>query len=384
MSRRRYLLAASLAGALLAAGCGSATGQSATQPHHAIPPSLATSLVTPSGTWAVAVLGGSAANHNNFWQLFVRPTGSGSWRLATPPGVASNGGLVLAGLSAGSVLAGFRPSQRLTYSPLATSRDAGRAWSPSLLDAALADVPDALAADPASGHLLALLSDGTADTSGPGGTAWTRLATRQAIADSPAGTRCQPGSLTAATFSPSGQPMLAAGCNRPGTVGIFARTGGSWQLTGPQLPAGYAHQPITVLRLTTSGQTTTALLTAGRAPAAHLLAAWSTDGGTHWTLSPALPLNRATLTATSAGPGSSLAVILSDRHAAALTSGANSWQTLPVLPTGTATLAAGPAGGWNALAVHGSQLTVWQAAPGARSWSSGQVIKVPVQFGSSG
>jgi hypothetical protein len=384
MNRRHYLLAASLAGALLAAGCGSTAGQTPAQPGPVRTPSLATSLVTPSGTWAVAVLGGSAASHNNFWQLFVRPTGSSAWRLATPPGVASNGGLVLAGLSAGSVLAGFRPSQDLTYSPLATSTDTGRAWSPGLLDAALADVPDALAADPASGQLLALLSDGTADTSSPGGTAWTRLVTRQSIADSPAGTRCRPGRLTAATFSPSGQPMLAAGCSRPGTVGIFSHTGGSWQLTGPQLPAGYIHQPITVLRLITTGETTTAVLAAGRAPAAHLLAAWSTDGGTHWTLSPALSLNRTTLTAASSGPDSSLAVILSDRHAATITSGASSWQAWPVLPTGTATLAAGPAGGWNALAVHRTRLTIWQAAPGARSWSSEQVIKVPVQFGSSG
>ena len=310
---RRIRLIPLLAAGLLAAGCGSATGQTPAPPHPAAPPSLDTALVTTSGIWAVAVLGGSAANHNNFWQLFVRPTGSDTWRLATPPGVASNGGLVLTGLPAGSVLAGFRPSQELSYSPLATSTDTGKAWSPGLLDAALADVPGALAADPASGHLLALLTDGTADTSGPGGTAWTRLATRQAIADSPAGTRCRPGSLTAATFSPSGQPMLAAGCNRPGTVGIFARTGGSWQLAAPQLPAAYTHQPITVLRLATTGGTTTALLAAGRAPAAYLLAAWSTDGGTHWTLSPALPLNRATLTASSSGSGSSLAVILRDR-----------------------------------------------------------------------
>jgi hypothetical protein len=383
MNRRTRLLPA-LAAALLAAGCGNSTSQTAAQSRPATPPSLATSLVTTSGTWAVAVMGGSAANHNNFWQLFVRPTGSGNWRLATPPGVASNGGLVLAGLPAGTVLAGFRPSQDLSYSPLATTTDTGKAWSPGLLDAALANVPGALAADPASGHLLALLSDGTADTSGPSGTAWTRLTTRQAIADSAAGTRCQLDSLTAAAFSPSGQRMLAAGCNRPGTVGIFSHTGGSWQLTGPQLPAGYAHQPITVLRLTTADGTITALLAAGHAPGAHLLAAWSTDGGRHWTLSPALPLNHATLTAASSGPGSSIAVILSDRHAATITSNASSWQALPVLPQGTATLAAGPSGGWNALAAHRTQLTVWQANPGARSWSSAQVIKIPVQFGSSG
>jgi hypothetical protein len=373
-----------LAGTLLTAGCGSAASQNTAPPRSAPPPSLATSLVTTTGTWAVAVMGGSAADHNNFWQLFVRPTGSSAWRLATPPGVASNGGLVLAGLSAGSVLAGFRPSQDLSYSPLATSKNNGKTWSPGLLDAALAASPGALAADPASGHLLALLSDGTADMSGPGEMAWTRLATHQSIAASPAGNRCGLGSFTAAAFSPTGQPMLAAGCHRPGAAGIFSHASGSWRLTGPKLPASYAHQPITALRLATTGGITTSLLAVGNGRATRLLAAWSTDGATRWSLSPALPLNHATLTAASSGPGSSLAVILSNHHAATITSSADSWLELPVLPPGTATLASSSSAGWNALVVHGTQLTVWQAGPGARSWSTEQVIKVPVQFGSSG
>ena len=100
------------------------------------------------------------------------------------------------------------------------------------------------------------------------------------------------GSLNAAAFSPSGQPMLAAGCGRPGTAGIFTRTGRTWQLTGPALPAAYAHQAITVLRLTTTGKTTTALLAAGTGSAARLLAGWSADGGAHWTLSHAAAAER--------------------------------------------------------------------------------------------
>ena len=75
-------------------------------------------------------MGGPAASHNNFWQLFVRPAGTTTWRLATPPGVASNGGLVITGLGTGPVVAGFRPSQDLSYSPLATTRDNGTAWTP--------------------------------------------------------------------------------------------------------------------------------------------------------------------------------------------------------------------------------------------------------------
>ena len=61
----------------------------------------------------------------------------------------------------------------------------GKAWSPGLLDAALAETPDALAADPASGRLLALLTNGTTDISSPGGTAWTPLVTRPALAAIP-------------------------------------------------------------------------------------------------------------------------------------------------------------------------------------------------------
>jgi hypothetical protein len=381
---RTTLLASLLAATMLAAGCGSAAGQSAAPASPATPPSLATSLATATGTWAVTVMGGSAASHDNFWQLFVRPAGASTWRLATPPGVASNGGLVLTGLASGSVLAGFRPSQDLAYSPLAITKDNGKAWSPGLLDAGLADVPGALAADPASGRLLALLTNGTTDISGKGGTRWIRLVTRRELAASPAGTRCQLGSVTAAAFSPSGQPLLAGGCGRPGTAGIFSQTGRTWRLTGPALPASYAHQAITVLRLTTAGGTTTALLAAGTGQAERLLAGWSADGGAHWTLSPPLPANGATVTSASSGPGSSLAIILSDRHAAAITTATGPWRQLPVLPPGTATLAPAPSAGWDALAVHSTRLAIWHAAPGARAWSSAQIIKVPVPFGSSG
>ena len=160
-------------------------------------------------------MGGSAASHNNFWQLFVRPAGTSTWRLVTPPGVASNGGLVVASPGTGPVVAGFRPSQHLASSPLATTHDNGTAWTPAILDAGLADVPDALAAAPGSGRLLALLTNGKAKLSGPHGTAWTTLATQQALAASAAATRCRPGSLTAAAFSPSGAPLLAARLRPP-------------------------------------------------------------------------------------------------------------------------------------------------------------------------
>jgi hypothetical protein len=382
MSRGRGRLSLLLAVLVLAVGCGSATSQDGISASPAPPPSLATSLATASGTWAVAVMGGSAASHNNFWQLFVRPTPAGKWRLATPPGVASNGGLVLASPGAGSVVAAFRPSQDLASSPLAISHDNGTTWTPAILDAGLADVPGALAAAP-GGRLLALLANGQAQLSSSGGTAWTQLATRHALASSPAGRRCGLGDLTAAAFSPSGTPELAGTCAHHGTVGIFAYTGGTWHLAGPALPAALAHQPITVLRLTTTGTTgtTVALLAAGTGQAAGVLAAWFT--GAHWALSPPLPLHGAKLTSASFGPGGSAAAVLSGDRGQAITGPANGWRSLPPLPPGTATLAPGATGGWDALAVDRTRLAIWHAGPGARQWASTQTIQVPIQFGSS-
>jgi len=383
VTRRTGLVSVLLAGAVLSGGCGSAAGQAGPPAGPAPPPSLSTSLVTATGTWAVAVMGGSAAEHNNFWQLFVRPAATGKWRLATPPGVASNGGLVLASPGAGPVVAGFRPSQDLSYSPLATTHDDGTAWTPGLLDAALANVPDALAAAPGGGHLLALLAGGQVQLSGPGGTGWTKLAARQTLAASPAGRRCGLGSLTAAAFSPSGVPLLAGRCARPGTAGIFAYAGGTWRPAGPVLPAMYARQRVAVLRLTTTAGTSVALLAAGSGAATRLLAARSTGGG-RWSLSPPLPLHGAKLTSASSGPGGSVAVVLTGSHALTVTGPAGSWSPLPALPPGTVTLAPGPAGGWDALAVHRTRLTVWRLPHGGAAWAAAQTINVPIEFGSSG
>jgi hypothetical protein len=141
MSRHTKPVAMLIALAVLAAGCGTAAHPADAARSLPPPPSLATA----TAAWAVAVLGGPAASHDNFWQLLTRPSETSAWHLVTPPGVASNGGLVIATLGTGSAVAGFRPSQHLVYSPLAITHDNGAAWSPGLLDVGLADVPGAVA-----------------------------------------------------------------------------------------------------------------------------------------------------------------------------------------------------------------------------------------------
>jgi hypothetical protein len=390
MSRPARLATAALAlaaGALLA-GCGSPAPNVPGPAAEAAPagaPFLATSLLTGAGTWAVAVMGGPVATHDNFWQLFARPAGSRRWKLVTPPGTPDNGGLVLAGAGGGSLITGFRPSQYLTYTPLTITRNAGQAWSSTgPLDGALADVPDALAAAAATGHLLALLTDGTAELAASGYTSWTTLATQRSLAATPPGRRCGLQNLTAAAFTPSGQPLLAGTCSHPGTAGIFAGTGGTWHAAGPVPPAALASQPVQVLRLTSTASSTVALLVAGTGPAASLLAAWSADNGSHWTLSPPFRLNGATPSSASFGPGDTAAIVLNGNRGETVAGPGAPWRTLPALPPGTATLAPGPTSGFTALAAGRTTMTIWQLPPGSAAWARAQIISVPVQFGSSG
>jgi hypothetical protein len=370
-------MAALLIAAALLAGCASAGSQgSAAPPAAAAAAPLATSMtVAGGGTWAIVAIGGSAADENSFWELFTRPAGSTKWALDTPPGVADNGGLVASG-SGSALTVAFRPSQGLTFSPLATTSDNGKTWGTGLLDAAVAAVPDALAAE--GGNMLALLGDGAIDQAGAAGANWTRLAAPGTVGASAAGRTCQVTALTAVAYSPSGTPLAAASCARPGTVGIFARTAGTWQAAGPAAPGG---SPVRVLRLTGTTAGDTALLASGTGSAASLRAGWTTDG-TRWTTSPPLSAGSGKVLAVGTGPGSTVWVLLAGGRAATIAGPGAAWRPLPAPPPGTAALAAGPGGTADALAVAGASLTVYRLTQ-AGTWSRAQAVNVPVQYGSS-
>jgi hypothetical protein len=374
-----------LAGTVLLAGCASGGSQgSAAPPAAAAAAPLATTMtVAGGGTWAIVAMGGSAADENLFWELFTRPAGSTKWALDTPPGVADNGGLVASG-TGGALTVAVRPSQGLTFSPLAITSDNGKTWGTGLLDADVAAVPDALATQ--GGNMLALLDDGAIDQAGPAGAGLTRLAAPGAVAASAAGRQCEATALTAVAYTASGTPLAAASCARPGTVGIFARTGGTWQADGPAAPGG---GPVRVLRLAGTPTGDTALLASGTGNSASLLAAWTSDG-THWTTSVPLstPLSTRLSTGTrqvvadGTGPGGSVWVLLAGGRAETIAGPGAAWQALPALPPATAALGVGPGGTTDALSVAGAVLTVYQLTP-ARTWDKAQAITVPIQYGSS-
>jgi hypothetical protein len=358
-------------------------------------------VVTAGGTWAVAVLGGAAAQDNNFWQLFVRPAGSSSWRLATPPGVASNGGLVLAGLPGRGALAAFLPSQDLVFSPLATTTDNGASWTGGVLNARLAEVPGALAAAPDGQHLLALTTSGRVERSGADAASWTTLTSMRSLASSRAGRRCAPDAADAVSFTPSGLPLLAVSCARAGVAGIYSYASGTWRAAAPALPAALGGQRVQVLRLASTAAGESALLAARSAAGISLVAAWSRDG-THWTVSSPAQVGAGTVTASGFGapsapsaaggggaagaPGAGEAawVLLSSGPAYTITGPGGAWRPTPRPPGGTAVLAPGPYGKIDALAAHGSKLTDWQLTGAAGTWRRQQVLTVPIPYGSSG
>jgi hypothetical protein len=387
------VLAITVLGAVLVgllAGCGSRPAGQAVPSGPPVRLSLATSADYPDGSWAVLVMGGSAAEHNNFWQVFVRPGQAGAWKLATPLGVASNGGIAVAAEGGPALAAAIRPSQDLSFSPLASSADNGAKWAQSgLLDARLAGYADALAAAPGGG-LAALTKTGGVELRAHPGAAWTRLASEPAVAAAAGGPGCGPAQLTSVAYSPSGTPLVAGGCARAGQAGIFRLAGGRWSRTGPALPAALARQEVEVLQMASTGHGVAALLVAGRGTAARLLGAWSNQDATSWTLSQPYQLGSARPLSAASGHGA-LGVVLSGGRAVSVSGPGAAWRSLPALPGrassvpgGGATLAGAPGGGFEALSARGSQLSVWALSPGGSGWRRSQVINVAIPYGSSG
>ena len=391
---------AALLAAVTAAGlasCGSAHAGQAAPSAHPVRLSLATSANYPDGSWAVLAMGGSAARHNDFWQMFVRPAQAGAWKLATPLGVASNGGITVAAEGGRTLTAAIRPSQDLSFSPMASSSDNGAKWGQAgLLDAPLAGYADALGAAP-DGGLIALTRTGDVELRARSGAAWTRLASEHTLAAA-AGRGCRPAQLTSVAYSPSGAALVAGACTREGQAGIFRLAGGHWSRTGPVLPAAFARRDVEILQMARAGRTVAALLAVGRGPAARLLGAWSNQDGTSWSLSrpsqagPGQPLSAAfgSSTPRSGAPGSgSLGVLLSAGRAVTVSGPGATWRSLPALPAGAssvpdggATLVAVP-GGFEALTARGSQLSVWALSSGGSRWDRSQVINVAIPYGSS-
>ena len=103
-ARRRARAGVLAAGAVLAAGTGlAACGSGVSHPADAAPSAPAvvalsamSAVPIANATWATVPMG-AVTGPNEFWQLFRLPAGSSRWALETPPDIATNGAILLAG-----------------------------------------------------------------------------------------------------------------------------------------------------------------------------------------------------------------------------------------------------------------------------------------------
>ena len=383
------------AGAVLLAACGGVTGTSVQPgPAPAAPvlrAPLQASFAAGGSTYAVVAMGHLDQPANTFWQLVARLPGSPRWTLVTPPGVADNGGLVVAA-SGHHLTAAFLPSGGLRFSPLAVTADGGGNWSAAgLVAGALAAAPDALAARSASSG-LALEAGGAGVLAGGAGGSWTPWVTGGNVGASTAGHACDVQGLTAVALDSTGRRLLGATCAQP-VAGIFeALSGGGWALARLPLPAALAAGPVTVLRLVTGSiraPAAVAALLAGGGTDPWVAACWAASAAGPWRRSPALPIGSgASLVSTGFGPAGEAVVLWQDRsgrlHAAADAGPAGGWTVLADPPSGSEVVVAGATGSLDVLSVGTTVLTDWHLDARHERWTRGPQLVVPIAFGSSG
>ena len=336
--------------------------------------------VSVSGlSWATVRTGGPSAG-GRFWQLLVQDRAEGRWRLATPPGVADNGGLAVARADAGTITVGFVPSQLLRFTPLAVTSDAGAHWSPGLLPAALAGAPDSLAAAP-HGRLVAITTTSVQESSS-GTTGWTTLVTLRALAATRAGRSCGLVSLSGAVVEPDGAVLVAGGCRRPGKIGLFAAMPSGWQQAGPVLPGSLGLKSTSVPGLISTTTGTVALLAGQTGHGEILIPAWLAAGSSSWRTNLPMSLQVGGVASVSGSAQGVWAVALSGRRGLVTPppgpSASNQQPARQIsLPAANATLVPGPAAGQLTAVVPGlNTVTVWDLTSNG-GWHRSQVISVP-------
>ena len=358
-----------LAAAALAA-CSSKATPAASSGDVELGAPLATSVSTTLGSWATIPMGHLDDPANTFWELFSLPAGANAWVEHTPPDVADNGGLVAAPTSTG-VVVGFRPSDLLKFSPLASTIDGGVAYTAGLVPGGLSAVPDALSVAP-GGHAAALT--GTVVVTSPAALAgWQPTATLAALRASPAAAACDVRELTAVTVTDS-NVFIGAACSAKGVVGLFEQTGSTFRSIGPPGVNGQ----VRVLRLVQAGQGLAALLGVTTGSATSYIAAWNSTSA-NWTLSAPLAAS-GQLTSTAVTSHTGFAVLTASGVSAIAGPGA-SWTQLPAPPKGTATVAISDSR-TDALVVDSATFTDYTLTAGR--WTKAQTVQVAVPYGSSG
>ena len=383
--RSRFLVTAAIATAALL--CVGASAVASPQLRTIAAPMVASST-SSSTAWAIVVMGKNDGHHDLFPELF-NTTSTSRWQLATPPGVADNGGLFLGTGTQTSALAGIGTSQALAFSPLAYTASSGRNWVPGGLEFGLARVPSAIALGPGqsaavlvtkSGRIVGLRRTGSLEQ-------WSQLVTTGTL--SSVKSSCGVNALNAVAITSSSQYLVGTTCARPHSVGVFADVRGRWTASSAQIPPALSHASFETIRLTNNAVGVDGMFVARTTSTTELVAGWLANKSSTWTLSSGISLAaNSQVLSTGEGPGAQqFALIRTGSNVVALISngGPHAWQRLGGLPADTQSLAFEPNGTLDALVVHASALTIWRDVTSAGSgFAKVQTITVPIQYGSSG
>ena len=366
------------------------------------PATLSASTTTADQTTVVFAMGKFDEPANTFYELFTHKDGDTAWKLATPPGVADNGGLVVGSGAAGSLTAGFLPSADLTFSVLAHSVDGGAHWTPGDIPGTLAAVPDALATG-VDGRVAAVLArpDQAVIESDPVTKMWQRVVLPNQL--DRATSRCGVSAITAVAVTSANVPVVGAGCAHSSAVGLFVSkgpppsgavappTGAKWSLVGPVF-GGRTPSATSVVRLEAGLTGITGLAKGDVDGAVELMGLWGdtgATGGIGFTGSPALvlPSGWSLLSSGIGGGGGRGVTVLvgsgASRRVETTDGPGQPWVRLATAPTGT-TAVATVGNVTDAFVPSGTSLTVWSTTSGATSWTRVGRQSVPLPYGSSG
>ncbi|MHB1987204.1 MAG: hypothetical protein ACYCSF_04340 [Acidimicrobiales bacterium] len=412
---------------VIALGCSRTPGgDGAPEPDLRLTLPLPTSLMTANALFAIVPMGRLSSVTGTFWQLVTRPHTSARWALATPPGVASNGGLVAeheagarkrlaprplraggpAGAGApapsGALVVGFLTSNLLGFSPLARTTDGGRSWSGAVLPRALTPVPGALAGSSSGGSIALLGRGGKTVSSSPSGLGgWRSITTRASLATSATGAVCKLQGLASTAFvqtrAGSGRsqavPAVGAVCAHKGIVGIFEPQANHWRNIGPRLVAVTTTE---VAGLSASGTTLHALVAARDGSQWKLVELTAGGQAARWTASGELVISRGTRVQALGWTAAAPWVLLAEGPAASPRAerlevlDAGNWRLIARPPRRTQTVAYGPLEGppapsgyrLQALAVSGSVLTIYEL-DSSGAWVRSQLVRVKLENGSA-
>jgi hypothetical protein len=384
----RVMTAGAIGVVLLAsAAVAGAASMSDMGPNSAMPsmdlsasPPLAGGIDDGSTTMAVVPMGHLSDPFNTFYQTFTSV--NGAWSETTPPGVGTNGGIVVASPTNGAVaVLPFYASSVSALSLLANGVSVGTGE----VVGKMSTNPSALSVDPASGVLAFVGANGQVRVQSKFDAPFKTATTLSALQQAPTLKSCGVQAITSVAVEPGGSLALGLRCSKGGTSAVAQQNGSSWAIDSV---AGLASDA--VVRLDVDGQGLLALVKTGGMHAT--LRALQIEGSTV-VASPAISIMNCTLRATSVSAllgatRSDIVTMAGTSHAEAvvLTPGAKTAHVAPLLPLSTqsvvSTSGSDVAAGLTAISVNKGIATIKTLTSGG-AWTTKKVIRVSIQYGSA-